>query len=91
MEIQYDPAKDASNIAKHGFSLAAAIGIFADPNLVIFPDTRRAYGEARFIAMGVLGGRIYSVAYTMRGDHYRIISLRKANSREQARYRRHQA
>jgi uncharacterized DUF497 family protein len=45
-------------------------------------DTRRDYGEPRVIAYGLIRGRINVCVYTLRGDIYRIISLRKANRRE---------
>ncbi|MFN4091139.1 MAG: BrnT family toxin [Alphaproteobacteria bacterium] len=84
LEIEFDPAKNASNIAKHGISLVDADAVFADPNFSAIADSRRAYGELRFIGMGVVAGRVLVVVYTMRGVWCRIISLRKANRREQA-------
>ena len=91
VEIEFDPAKNARNIAKHGINLADADEVFGDPNFSAIADNRRAYGEQRFIGMGVLAGRVLVVVYTMRGAWCRIISLRKANRREQARYHRRQA
>lgn len=52
----------------------------------IVPDERRAYGEARLQAYGLIAGRLHVLAFTMRGDVLRAISLRKANSREVKRY-----
>ncbi|ENF5594807.1 BrnT family toxin [Salmonella enterica subsp. enterica serovar Newport] len=50
---------------------------------IIGGDTRRDYGEERFIAFGYLNNRIYCVVFTDRdNDERRIISLRKANRRE---------
>lgn len=56
-----------------GFDLGAA---------VIDPDDRRDYGEARYKATGMIGGRLFIVVFTPRGDRFRLISLRKANARE---------
>ncbi len=42
--------------------------------------------EARYTALGYIGDRLYYVVYTMRGDKCRIISLRKANPREERQY-----
>jgi uncharacterized protein len=85
MLFSFDPAKDAANIAKHGVSLALADQLEWD-NAVTWPDTRRDYGESRQCGLGYIGLRLYSVAFVERADGWRIISLRKANAREIARY-----
>jgi len=85
MEISYDPIKDAANSAKHGVSLAAASALDWGSALV-WPDVRREYGEPRFGALAVLGGRVYFVAFVDRANGRRVISLRKANQREFDRY-----
>jgi uncharacterized DUF497 family protein len=54
----------------------------------IIPDLRRDYGEARYWAVGPIGGRLHVLAFTMRGQVLRAISLRKANERERRRYER---
>jgi len=51
VDIEFDPAKDEANIAKHGVSLAAAIDF--EIHMVV-RDERRAYHEDRFNAFGVL-------------------------------------
>ena len=53
---------------------------------VQFPDERRDYGEERIITVGLLGGRMVVVIWTQRGDDRHVISMRKANEREQRRY-----
>lgn len=52
----------------------------------IAPDARRGYGETRFIAVDYLGSRLHVVAFTLRGEVLRVISLRRANAREAAGY-----
>jgi len=47
-------------------------------------DDRWEYGETRVIAVGEAGGYIIVVVYTWRGEDRRIISARKANSREKS-------
>lgn len=83
--ITYDPSKDASNQVKHGVSLALANGLEWD-TLFCKPDTRRDYGEPRQIGYAIAGDRLYCVVFVDRPDgaptERRIISLRKANSRE---------
>ncbi len=51
-------------------------------------DDRFPYGEDRFITVGLLDGRQVVVAWTPRGEVRRIISMRKANEREQTKYTR---
>ena len=55
--------------------------IFDGP-LVTVSDTREAYGEPRYVALGLLEGVVVSVAYTERGDRVRLISIRKALKHE---------
>ena len=86
VNIECDPAKDAANRAKHGLSLFAAERLLSAPHVVEIDD-RFEYGEQRKIATGEIGGRLFVCVYTLRGDVYRIISLRKANQREIDAYR----
>ena len=89
MNVRFDPAKDAANLAKHGVSLTEAAG-FEWGTAVVWPDTRRDYGEARMVALGYIGLRIMALVFVDRPPEQpterRIISLRKANSREVKRY-----
>ncbi len=83
--IEFDPAKDAVNRAKHGISLAAAAELLQGPILVI-KDDRRDYTEDRWLAIGSIRGDIYACVYTERAGWQRIISLRPANRKERRRY-----
>ncbi len=65
--------------------MARADEIFAGATLTI-ADNRKDYGELRFITVGRLDGRMVVTVWTPRGAARRIISLRKANDREQALY-----
>ena len=89
MNVTFDPAKDAANLAKHGFSLLDAVG-FEWETAVVWPDTRWDYGEPRMVALGYIGLRIMSVVFVDRPPEQpterRVISLRKANTREVKRY-----
>ena len=89
MNVTFDPAKDAANLAKHGISLTEAAG-FEWGTAVVWPDTRRDYGEVRRVALGYIGLRIMALVFVDRPPakptERRIISLRKANSREVKRY-----
>ncbi len=63
MDIQFDPAKDAVNIAKHGVSLARAVDFVIE---AVQTDRRREYGEIRYRAFGLLDGVPHSLAFTVR-------------------------
>lgn len=45
-------------------------------------DERRAYAETRYVALGLLHGRLHVLCFTETGDGIRVISFRKANDRE---------
>ena len=85
MRIEFDPAKDVANQAKHGLSLVEAERMELG-TAVIDPDFRYAYGEDRFQALGQIGGRLHLLVFTMRGDVLRAISLRKSQPKEVRRY-----
>ena len=77
--IEYDEAKNKSNIEKHGVSFPSAkLMVLARYKL----DTRKDYKETRFIITGYIMGKLFVMIATQRSDKLRIISLRKANSRE---------
>jgi uncharacterized DUF497 family protein len=86
MEITFDPAKRDKTLTERGLDFADATLVFEGPTLT-FEDDRRDYGETRFITVGLLSGRMVIIAWTPANDGRRVISMRKANEREQARYR----
>lgn len=85
MNYEFDPAKDESNLDKHGVAMAEALEFEWD-SATVQEDTRRKYAEVRLQATGLIGVRLYVMIYCKRGDDVRIISLRKANPREVKRY-----
>ncbi len=85
MRIEFDPAKDVANKAKHGVSLALAIELDWEAALV-WIDNRFEYGELRVIALAPKTEILYYVAFVERGEMRRIISLRRANRREVKHY-----
>lgn len=85
MKVSYDPRKNARNIAERGLSFELARDLDWD-TAVIWQDTRRDYGEERFIALGRVRARVHSLVFTRRSDTIHVISLRKANRREVRRY-----
>lgn len=85
MGYDFDSAKDRTNLDKHGLSMAEAAW-FEWETAIIQEDTRKQYPEARFQAVGYIRDRLHVMVYCLRADAVRIISLRKANAREVAKY-----
>lgn len=86
MKITFDPVKRAVTLADRGLDFADASEVFAGltPDAI---DDRADYGERRFVSVGMLRGRMVIVVWTLRGETRHVISMRKANVREQTRYR----
>lgn len=82
---EWDEAKSEANFIKHGLSFHDAETVFAG-ECVTFEDDRFDYGERRLVTLGKLEGRVVVIVHTPRGEETRIISMRKANSREQKIY-----
>ena len=89
MDIEFDPAKDDVNRAKHGVSLSGALRLDWS-SVVAGPDVRGDYGEPRMIGYGLIADRLYCVVFVPRANKCRVISLRKANRREVTRYAKNQ-
>lgn len=85
MRIEFDPAKDQANLAKHEVSLALAAELDWEAALV-WVDERFDYGESRMIALAPKKATLYYVAFVERGGVRRPISLRRANRREVKHY-----
>jgi uncharacterized DUF497 family protein len=85
MKIEFDPDKRAATLANRALDMAAVGRVFDGPTLTV-PDDRKDYGEPRFISIGRLDGRMVVIVWTPRGTARRIISMRKANEREQELY-----
>lgn len=86
MRITFDPAKRAKTLAERGLDFTDAAEVFAGLHTVE-PDTRKDYGEPRFISAGCLRGRLVVLVWTPRGTARRIISMRYGNAKEEARWR----
>jgi len=85
MVIGFDPRKRLSTLEQRGLDFLDAESVFAGPTIEV-PDRRRDYGEVRTICFGLLRGRAVIVVYTERNGIRHIISMRKANEREQRRF-----
>jgi uncharacterized protein len=86
MQFEWDSVKAALNLEKHGIGFELAALIFLDDGRLTAIDDRFDYGEDRLITIGHIDERLHVVVYTHTEDIIRIISARKANKREQARY-----
>lgn len=83
LDIEFDSAKRERTLTERGLDFARAGEVFALSNITA-ADARENYGEPRFITFGLLDDRLVVVVWTPRGMARRIISMRKANAREQA-------
>ena len=86
MEIIFDPEKRAATLAERGLDFADALRVFEGP-VFEFEDDRFDYPEQRFSTIGLLGERMVGVIWCEADDGRRVISMRKANEREQAKFR----
>ena len=84
MDIEFDAAKDAANVEKHGLSLFDFGGFDAEP--VVLVDDRSDYGEQRFRAFGRIDGVGHCLVYTLRSGVIRLISFRRARDKEMRRH-----
>jgi uncharacterized DUF497 family protein len=84
MMFEYDPAKSAANLEKHGIDFDAAQALWADELLLEIPA--RTADESRFLIIGRIDDRHWAAVITYRGEAIRIISVRRARSQEIAYY-----
>ncbi len=83
MGIEFDPAKDAVNIEKHGVSLSRTGELEI---LAVIENTREVDAERRFRLYGLLDGEAHCAVVNFRAGTTRAISLRKANRKERQVY-----
>ena len=90
MKFEWDPDKASVNLHKHGVSFEDASLVFLDPDRIETYDGREAYGEDRWKTVGKVAPALFAVVFTVRGandERIRMISARKADAHERARYR----
>lgn len=85
MDLEWDEDKRLKTLAERGLDFADVVNFDFD-SVVTFEDLRSDYGEARFNSFGYLDGALCTFCWTMRGKKVRIVSMRKANDREQKKY-----
>ncbi len=83
--FDWDENKRETNLAKHGIDFVRAKEIW-EGHVIEIPSSRTRYGEARYIALGLVESEVIAVVYTWRRRTRRIISARKARKNEKALY-----
>jgi uncharacterized DUF497 family protein len=84
--LEFDPAKDAANIAKHGISLADSMLVYEAPNKVTIESPRNGETRLMDVAMVEVAGIVLVLVYVIRGNVVRAIALRPASEAERRLY-----
>ncbi len=82
--FEFDPAKSAANLAKHGIDFVAGQALWSDPAVIEAPA--RTEGGPRYLVVGRIGQATGAAIITYRDETIRIISIRPARQEEVARY-----
>lgn len=85
MRIDWIPAKRVANLEKHGIDFADVAPVF-DGRMLVAIDTREAYDPPRMVGIGRLNDRTVVIVWADANDTRWIISARRANAKERARY-----
>ena len=88
INLSYDQAKRDKTLAERGLDFADMCEVFEGKHFTL-EDDRLDYGETRFITIGYLDSRMVVCVWRPREDGIRVISMRNANEREQAKYEQH--
>jgi uncharacterized DUF497 family protein len=84
MDFEFDPAKSAANLKKHGIDFFGARALWSDPDRLEIHA--RSVDEPRPQVIGRIGDVVWSAFSTVRGNRIRIISVRRARDEEKAAY-----
>lgn len=88
MQFEWDAAKAASNLAKHGVDFAQALAVFSDPARITITDARHT-AEHRENTTGLVQGHLLTITHTDRAGNTRLISARLASRQERKHYHAH--
>ena len=87
MQFEWDDRKAGRNLSRHRVSFAEAQTVFRDPLARIDNDPDHSLEENREIIIGYsAASRLLLVSFVQRGETIRIISARKANTKERHRH-----
>ncbi|HHW7506806.1 TPA: BrnT family toxin [Mannheimia haemolytica] len=81
MKLEYDEQKSHKNSLERGLPFSL-VEDFEFDTAFIKQDLRFQYSEVRYQALGLIGTRLYALVFCLRNGSVRVISFRKANSRE---------
>ena len=80
MGFEFDPKKSDANKAKHGIDFYEVQNLWDDPDLIEVPV--KTTDESRYLVIGRISGKHWSVVITYRGEKIRIISARRSRKEE---------
>lgn len=80
LTFEFDPKKSKNNFEKHGIDFIAAQRIFDDEALAIIKGA--SSNETRYMAIGLLDGKLWTAVYNWRNVNIRLISARRARKSE---------
>ena len=86
MAFEWDAQKAIENLVNHGIPFDYASRVFLDPYCLETVDNREDYGEIRYKIVGMVEDTLLVVIYTVRHDHIRLISARRAEPYERRHY-----
>ena len=86
MKFEWDEHKNQINIQKHNIDFNDAKKVFEDAYRTDEIDNRKDYGEERRKTVGNVLNNITAVIYTLRTPAIRLISARRANTKEKNEY-----
>ena len=84
MKFEFDPRKNSINKKKHGIDFGEAQVLWEDRDRLQVPA--RTEEEPRFMLIGKIGNKHWSAAFTVRNGRIRIISVRRARTKEIEKY-----
>ena len=85
MDLEWDERKREETLRERGLDFGSVAQADWDTALTV-EDDRAVYGETRFVSLVPIQKRLCVVAWCVRGDRLRVISLSRANDRERKRY-----
>ncbi|MCK4738755.1 MAG: BrnT family toxin [Deltaproteobacteria bacterium] len=80
MDFEFDSQKSTSNKKKHGIDFEEIKSLWDDPDLLMIPV--KTSDESRFVVIGKIAGKLWSVIITFRSERIRIISARRSRKEE---------
>jgi uncharacterized protein len=80
MEFEFDENKSKSNKQKHDIGFNEAKGLWEDTDYVEIPV--KTSDEPRFLVIGKIAEKYWTVVITYRSENIRIISVRRSRKEE---------